>query len=105
MSTVTTGKPYNPLATLELPGGLRVFSNTKLQSAIDSAIASMSPDDHFVAVAHHVYNQNGDVIENVTKVSAVVRLPKGFSVAVAGYKDWAKGDLGGEAKAIWRPHW
>lgn len=96
-------KPYNPLASYEAPGGLRRFSNAKLQSAIDDAIASAG-DAHFVAVAHHVYEQSGEEVENVTKVSALVRLADGkFSLAAGAYKDWNKGDLGAEAKVIWKP--
>lgn len=95
--------PYNPLATYEAPGGLRKFTNAKLQSAIDDAIASAGTS-HFVAVAHQVYEQNGDHIENITKVSALVRMQDGkFSLAVGAYKDWTKGDLGAEAKVVWKP--
>ena len=103
MSEMSPHPPYNPLATYEAPGGLRRFSNSKLQSAIDDAIASVG-DAQFVAVAHHLYEQDGTQVENVTKVSALVRMQDGkFSLAVAGYKDWTKGSLGAEAKAIWKP--
>jgi len=95
--------PYNPLAKFKTADGLAKFSNTRLQSAIDDAIAAMGPDDHFAAVAHHVYNQDGTAVENVTKVSAVVRVKGGFSLAVAGYKDWTKDALGAEAKIVWKP--
>lgn len=102
MSTPTPF-PYNPLATWEAPGGLRKFSNAKLQSAIDDAISSAG-DAHFVVVAHQVYEQNGAAVDNVTKVSALVRTSDGkFSLAVGAYKDWTKGNLGAEAKVIWRP--
>lgn len=94
---------FNPLATYQTPGGLRKFSNSKLQDAIDDAIASAG-DAHFVAVAHQVYHQDGTAIENVTKVSALVRMQDGkFSLAVGAYKDWTKGDLGAEAKVVWKP--
>jgi len=103
MTTPASGAAYNPLATYEAPSGLRRFSNSKLQSAIDDAIASAG-EAHFVAVAHQVYQQNGDQVENVTKVSALVRLQDGkFSLAVGAYKDWTKGDLGAEAKVVWKP--
>lgn len=97
------GPVYNPLAVWEDANGVRRFSNAKLQSAIDDAIAA-SDGSTFTAVAHHVYEQNGDKIDNITKVSAFVKMADGkFSLAVGGYKDWAKGDLGVEAKAIWKP--
>lgn len=108
MSSQMPEKPYNPLATYEAPGGLRRFSNAKLQSAIDDAIASAG-DSHFVVVAHHVYEQNGNemtngALTNITKVSALVRMQDGkFSLAVGAYKDWTKGDLGAEAKVVWKP--
>lgn len=103
MSTPVPEKPYNPLATYTAPNGLRRFSNAKLQSAIDDAIASAG-DSPFVAVAHHVYEQNGVEVDNVTKVSALVRMQDGkFSLAVGAYKDWTKGDLGAEAKVVWKP--
>jgi len=104
VSTVGVGSGYNPLSVWQDPNGVRKFSNAKLQSAIDDAIAA-SGDSHFVAVAHQVYNQNGDQIENVTKVSLLVKLDSAgkFSIAAGGYKDWTKGDLGAEAKVIWKP--
>ncbi len=103
MSTPVPAAPYNPLAKYKTADGIAKFSNTKLQSAIDDAIAAMGLDDHFAAVAHHVYNQDGTAVENVTKVSAVVRVKGGFSLAVAGYKDWTKNALGAEAKIVWKP--
>lgn len=104
MSTpITPTHPYNPLSTWQTPGGLRKFSNAKLQDAIDDAISSAG-DAHFVVVAHQVYHQDGASIENVTKVSALVRMADGkFSIAVGAYKDWNKGDLGAEAKVVWKP--
>ena len=94
---------FNPLSTWQTPGGIRKFSNAKLQSAIDDAVASAG-DAHFVVVAHQVYQQDGTAIENVTKVSALVRMADGkFSLAVGAYKDWTKGDLGAEAKVVWKP--
>lgn len=96
-------RPYNPYATYELPNGLRKFTNAKLQSAIDDAIASAG-DSHFVVVGHHEFEQDGAENKNITKVSALVRMADGkFSVAVGGYKDWSKGDLGAEAKIVWKP--
>jgi hypothetical protein len=94
--------PYNPLATYEV-GGLKRFTNAAVQSAVDSALAEMKPEDNVVVVAHQVYNQDGTAIENVTKVSAVVRLPHGLSILAGGYKDWTKGSLGAEGKIIWKP--
>lgn len=90
--------------------GIRRFSNARLQAALDSAIAEMGPDDHVAVVAHHVYHDDGTEIENVTVLSAVVRPPKDskfkdVSIMVGGFKDWTKGDLGAEAKVVWKPKW
>lgn len=94
---------YNPFAKYEAPGGIRKFTNAKLQSAIDDAIASAG-DSHFVVVAHHEYDQAGTANTNVTKLSALVRTSDGkFTLAVAAYKDWTSGDQGGEAKVVWKP--
>ena len=102
MSSQAIAKPYNPYATYD-QGGIRKFTNAKLQSAIDDALAAAG-DSHFVVVGHHEFNQDGSQVENVTKVSALVRMADGkFSVAVAGYKDWTKGDMGAEAKVVWKP--
>lgn len=92
----------DPLSTYQ-SGDVRRFSNLKLQAAIDSALAEAHPDDKVVVVAHHVYNADGSVVENITKVSALVRLPAGFSLMAGGYKDWSKGDLGAEGKIVWKP--
>jgi hypothetical protein len=102
MSTPATFPPYNPLAKYTTPEGLKKFSNTKLQSAIDAAIASAG-DAPVVVVAHHVFEQNGAAVENITKASILVRLPHGFSLMAGGFKDWTKGDVGGEAKVVWKP--
>jgi hypothetical protein len=83
-------------------GGIRRFSNLKIQSAIDSALAESKPEDKVVVVAHHVYNNDGTVVENVTKLSALVKLPGGFSVMAAAYKDWGKGDIGAEGKIVFK---
>lgn len=99
----TTPAPYNPFAQYQTPEGIRKFTNAKLQSAIDDAIASAG-DSHFVVVGHHEYEQDGTVNTNVTKVSALVRTSDGkFTLAVGAYKDWSNGDLGGEAKVVWKP--
>jgi hypothetical protein len=95
-------KPLN-LSTYE-SGPFRRFSNPYTQAALDSALIEMSPDDPVVVVAHHVYNDDGTQVENVTKLSAVARLPNGgLSVMVGAYKDWSKGDKGVEGKIVWRP--
>lgn len=91
---------YNPLAKWEDPNGIRKFSNAKLQSAIDDAFKALPADAHAAFVAHHVFNQDGTAVENVTTVSAFVKGPAGFTLAVAGYKDWSKGSLGAEAKLV-----
>lgn len=88
-------------ALRDLPSGIRVFENAKLQSAIDQAAAALGSDKTYAAVAHHVYRDDGTRIENVTKVSFIVRGPAGISVAVGAYKDWSGGDQGAEGKIIW----
>lgn len=90
------------LATYQ-SGSIRRFSNLQIQAAIDSALAEAKPEDSVVVVAHHVYNSDGTKVENVTKLSALVRLPAGFSLMAGAYKDWTKGDLGAEGKIIWKP--
>lgn len=89
------------LATYQ-SGQIRRFSNLQIQAAVDSALAEAKPEDKVVVVAHHVYNSDGTVVENVTKLSAMVRLPAGFSLMAGAYKDWTKGDIGAEGKIIWR---
>lgn len=99
--SVLSPPPLPPrFAVRELPTGIRVFTNDKIQSAVDAAISSLDPEDRWAFVAHHVYDDNGARIENVTKVSAVVKLKDGWSIGVGAYKDWAKGDQGAEAKII-----
>jgi hypothetical protein len=93
--------PYNPYREVEV-NGIKRFENTKLQSVIDDAVKAVG-DKHFAAVAHHVYREDGTQLENITKVSLVVRVGDSFSLAAGAYKDWVKGDLGAEAKAIWTP--
>ncbi len=83
--------------------GLRRFSDTRIQTAIDSALAALEPGKSLAVVAHHVYHNDGTAVENVTKLSLVVRLPAGFSVAAAAYKDWTSGELGAEGEVVWSP--
>jgi hypothetical protein len=91
---------YNPLAKWEDANGLRKFSNAKLQGAIDDAFKALPADAHSAIVAHHVYEQNGLEVENVTTVSIFLKGPAGFSLAAAGFKDWTKGTIGAEAKLV-----
>lgn len=86
----------------ELPNGLRVFENQRIQSAVDQAISSLRDSDTWAVVGHHVYNDDGTRVENVTKLSLVVRLDAGFSVAVGAYKDWQSGSQGVEGKVVFR---
>ncbi|HEY6547627.1 MAG TPA: hypothetical protein VI589_06965 [Vicinamibacteria bacterium] len=102
MTTPAAGTPYNPLSRYTTEEGLKRFTNSKLQSAIDAAVASAG-DAPVVVVAHHVYEQDGAKTENVTKASILVRLPAGFSLMAAGYKDWQDGNLGAEARVVWKP--
>ena len=80
-------------------GTLRRFSDERIQAAIDNAFAEAKPEDKLVVVAHHVFNSDGT---NVTKLSALYRLPAGFSVVAGAYKDWTKGDMGAEGKIVFR---
>lgn len=83
-------------------GGVRRFSDTRIQAAIDSALASVKPDSKVAVVVHHIYAHPGGVAgENRTTATLLVRLPQGFSVAAAGYKDWSKGEIGAEAQLVW----
>ena len=103
MTMSPVGTPYNPFAKYEAPDGIRRFTNAKLQSAIDDAIAAAG-DSHFVAVAHHEYSQDGTADMNVTKVSGLVKTSNGrFTLVAAAYKDWEHGDLGVESKVVWKP--
>lgn len=90
------------LSTIQ-SGPFRRFANAQIQAAIDSALAEAKPEDSVVVVAHHVYNNDGTVVQNVTKLSALVRLPAGFSLMAGAYKDWTKGDIGAEGKIVWKP--
>jgi hypothetical protein len=87
-----------------MSNGVQVFENPFTQSALDRAISQLAadPNAHFAAVAHHIYDNNGQRVQNVTKVSFVCRLPAGFSVAVGAYKDWSKGDAGVEGQIAFR---
>lgn len=81
-------------------GGVRRFSDARIQAAVDSALAEAKPTDQVVVVAHHVYGDHGT--QNITKLSLLVRLPQGFSVAAGAFKDWTKDDVGAEGKIVWR---
>jgi hypothetical protein len=96
----STPVAYNPLAKWEDANGIRKFSNSRLQSAIDDAFKVLPPDKNAAIVAHHVYNQDGTAVENITKLSIFVKGPAGFTLAAAGYKDWASGNQGAEAKLV-----
>lgn len=85
-------------------GPFRRFTNPYTQAALDSALAEVSDADPVVVIAHHVYNADGTKVENKTMLSAVVKLPAGFSLMVGGYKDWTKPlDQGVEGKVVWKP--
>ena len=88
----------NSLLTEAAPG-IRKFSDARINIAIESALAEMKPDEKVAIVAHHVYTGG----ENVTKLSAVYRLGPTFTVMAGAFKDWTKGDLGAEAKVVWKP--
>jgi hypothetical protein len=102
----TPGIGYPPAAAPQifpmkkLPNGLRVFENGRIQAAVDNAIASLEPGESWAIVGHHVYRDDGTVIENVSKVSVVVRLGDHFSVAAGAFQDWTKHDRGVEGKVI-----
>ena len=100
MSTLPTA--VDPLK-LYASGPFRRFTNPYTQAALDSALGEVSADDPVVVVAHQVYNNDGTKIENMTTLSAVVRLKGGFSIMMGGYKDWTKGDIGAEGKIVWKP--
>ena len=60
-------------ALVELPIGIRRFSDDAIQAAVDKALLAAKPESTFVVVAH------GDTYG--ASLTAVVRLPEGFSVA------------------------
>jgi hypothetical protein len=97
-SIMSTPIPVKP-PMLYQTGTLRRFSDDRIQAAIDNALAEMKPEDKMAVVAHHVYNSDGT---HITKLSAVYRLPAGFSVVAGAYKDWTKGDQGIEGKIVFK---
>lgn len=100
MADTVVDDPYS----LYQSGPFRRFMNPYTQAALDSALSEASPEDPVVIVAHHIFNTDGTAIENKTMLSAVVRLPAGFSVMVGAYKDWTKPlDQGVEGKLVWKP--
>lgn len=88
------------MATLVETNGIKRFSDARIQAAIDSALAELGPNEPIAVVAHHIYNSDGT---NRTQLSAAIRLGNDWSIMAAGYKDWTKGDLGAEAKVVWKP--
>ncbi len=104
--TTPTGAPpgWVPPAPRLLPtyeaGGIRRFSDARIAAAVDEALAELGPDDKLAVVAHQTYSSTG---ESITKLSVVYRLGSDFSVVAAGFKDWNRGDLGAEAKVVWKP--
>lgn len=102
ITSLAPAAPPQQFKLRELPNGVRVFDNAKIQGAIDSALAAMGPDDRFATVAHHVYRSDGTKVENVTKLSVVVKVKGGFSIAAGAYKDWTSGDQGAEGKIVFK---
>lgn len=80
-------------------GSLYRFNDQRIQETIDNVLSGVEPDDKLVVVAHHVFRNDGT---NVTKLTALYRLPAGFSVVAGAYKDWSKGDAGAEGKIVFR---
>lgn len=87
---------------VESPTGIRKFSNEKLQSAIDDALSELSGDTKVAVVAHGIYLNDGTSLKSLATLSAAVKIGNQWSIMVAGYKDFAKGDLGAEAKVVWK---
>ena len=93
-----------PLLPLTESSGVRFFSNSTIQRAVDEALAELSPSTPVAVVAHQVYNNDGTTVENKTTLSIAARNKDGkWSMMVAGYKDWVGGSLGAEAKVVWKP--
>lgn len=94
--------PVPSFPVVQLDDGVRIFSNPHIQSVVDEAMRNMDEGDRYVIVAHHVYDNDGQRIENVTKVSAIFKLTENgkWSIGVGAYKDWSGGDLGAEAKIV-----
>jgi hypothetical protein len=96
-------KPIPALGMVTLPTGIRRFENPKTQAALDLGIAEMGPNDPVAVIVHHVYDVDGNKVENVTKASIVVRTGAGVSLMVGAYKDWTKASYGVEGKLVWKP--
>lgn len=95
---------YDPLATYER-FDIRRFTNAALQEEMASILADMRDTETVAVVGHHIYNQDGTRVANVTKLSAVVRDPfgvKGFSLMAGGFKDWTSRESGAEGKIVFR---
>lgn len=93
MSTLPTTLPATYTS-----GGIRRFSDARIQAAVDSALAEAKPEDKVCVVAHHTFAAG----ENITRLSIMVRMPAGFSVMAGAFKDWQKGDVGAEGKIVFR---
>lgn len=79
--------------------GNRLFTDSRINDAINDALSALGEEDGMAVVAHHVYE--GDV--NVSKLSVVYKKGKTFTVSAAAFKDWVKNDAGVEAQIIWTP--
>lgn len=83
-------------------GGIRRFANPYLQSELDATLNSMGPNESIAVVAHGVYESDGTRVEKKVVLTAVYRLPAGFSIVAGGFKDFVTGNKGAEASIVFR---
>ena len=91
--SATSSLVRKPLQVTE-SNGIRRFSNNKVQSAINNALAKL-PKDHKLAVVAHADLEGASL-------TTVVKLDDKWSVQAGAYKPW-RGKLSAEAEVVWSP--
>lgn len=84
----------DPFALTET-NGVRRFSDSKLDEAINAAIARKNPDKDLVVVGH--------IDRNKLYFSALYKMGDNFSVVAAAYKSRSAPDWDVGAEVIWTP--
>lgn len=82
-----------PLVVKE-SGGVRRFTNNKLQGAISRALDKL-PEGRKVAVVAHADLEGASL-------TTVVKLDDKWSIQAGAYKPW-RGKLSAEAEVVWSP--
>jgi hypothetical protein len=93
MSELLGAEPEKP-AVVEDLGGIRMFSDAKLQTAVERALSQLD-DKHRVAVVAHV-DRDG------VSLTSVVKIRDEWSIMVPCYKPF-KGKLSVAAAVVWTP--